>query len=1042
MRRKKMFYEKNGRKQLSDKLFENPTSEYRATPFWAWNDNLDKDDLLWQIEQLKKMGFGGFHMHVRCGMATPYLGDEFMNLVKECANKAEKEKMLAYLYDEDRWPSGAAGGMVTKNHEYRQRTLVFTADLQKFGLVSDKDGTANENGENKSGYIHPVLLATYDVCLDKDGYLSSYKRINAGETAKGEKRYAVMVSSAGSGWYNGESYIDTMNPEAVAQFIKITHEKYYKELGDKFGKTVPSIFTDEPQLSKCSTLSFAFSKEDVTCQWTPALPQKFREKYGFDILDRFPEVIWDKKCEPATVRYYFHDFVCELFTRAFSDRIGAWCDKHNIALTGHMMHEPTLESQTEFLGETMRAYRGFDIPGIDMLCDNYEYTTAKQCQSAVNQLGREGMMSELYGVTGWDFDFKGHKSQGDWQAALGVTVRVPHLSWVSMRGSAKRDYPASISYQSEWYKNYPYVENHFARVNTAMTRGAADVKVAVIHPIESYWLAYGPNQTTAAKRAQLKADFDNVINWLLFGTIDFDYISESLLPDLYEESDKPVLKVGKMSYSAVVVAGADTLRSTTINALQKFAENGGTVIFLGGKPQFADGKKSDAVDKLYSIAEHCEFAKQPLLSALSEFRDVKITDNGGVPADEYIYRKRKDGGTEWLFIARGRKVLADNRKQGHNDKKTLRITLKGIVTPVIYNTITGKTEPANFYYENDNTVVVKDFYRFDSLLLKLENGRGECSFVAADNVTPDKTEEIRTFVEYKSGEKNVLVLDMPEWSADGKEYMPREEMLRVDLALRRRYDYPLADGRDVQPWVIGEVKPEKKVYLRFKFNSGVRPLVKLATEGAEKVWLNGAEVSVNYDGYFTDKRIYTMPLGRLKKGENEIVALVPFGKRTSLENMFVLGEFGVKTQGERAEIIAKPKTVAFGDLTRQGFPFYGADFTYKIPLNCEKDCDVKVSATLFDAAVVTAKIDGKDAGIIAWCPYSIEIKNLKSGKHELELTAHVSRVNTFGGLHACLDIPWKGPNYWYTHGAEWAYEYQLKETGILKSPVIKYFNKK
>lgn len=102
MRREKMFYEKNGRKQLSDKLFENPTSEYRATPFWAWNDNLDKDDLLWQIDQLKKMGFGGFHMHVRCGMATPYLGDEFMNLVKACANKAEKEKMLAYLYDEDR----------------------------------------------------------------------------------------------------------------------------------------------------------------------------------------------------------------------------------------------------------------------------------------------------------------------------------------------------------------------------------------------------------------------------------------------------------------------------------------------------------------------------------------------------------------------------------------------------------------------------------------------------------------------------------------------------------------------------------------------------------------------------------------------------------------------------------------------------------------------------------------------------------------------------------------------------------------------------
>lgn len=60
MRREKMFYEKNGRKQLSDKLFENPTSEYRATPFWAWNDNLDKDDLLWQIEQLKKWASADF----------------------------------------------------------------------------------------------------------------------------------------------------------------------------------------------------------------------------------------------------------------------------------------------------------------------------------------------------------------------------------------------------------------------------------------------------------------------------------------------------------------------------------------------------------------------------------------------------------------------------------------------------------------------------------------------------------------------------------------------------------------------------------------------------------------------------------------------------------------------------------------------------------------------------------------------------------------------------------------------------------------------
>ena len=66
-----MFYEKNKSRVLTDALFKNPTSEYRGAPFWAWNDKLEKDKLLWQIDQFRRMGLGGFHMHVRSGMATP-----------------------------------------------------------------------------------------------------------------------------------------------------------------------------------------------------------------------------------------------------------------------------------------------------------------------------------------------------------------------------------------------------------------------------------------------------------------------------------------------------------------------------------------------------------------------------------------------------------------------------------------------------------------------------------------------------------------------------------------------------------------------------------------------------------------------------------------------------------------------------------------------------------------------------------------------------------------------------------------------------------
>ena len=103
-----MLYQKNAAEKLDDALFQNPTSEYRGAPFWAWNCKLSKEILLEQIEALKQMGFGGFHMHSRSGMATPYLSDEFMSLIMTCIQKAEEEDMLSWLYDEDRWPSGGA----------------------------------------------------------------------------------------------------------------------------------------------------------------------------------------------------------------------------------------------------------------------------------------------------------------------------------------------------------------------------------------------------------------------------------------------------------------------------------------------------------------------------------------------------------------------------------------------------------------------------------------------------------------------------------------------------------------------------------------------------------------------------------------------------------------------------------------------------------------------------------------------------------------------------------------------------------------------
>ena len=108
-----MLYKKNQAEKLEDSLFKQPTAEYRGAPFWAWNTMLDQKELDRQIEVLKSMGFGGAHLHPRTGLETPYLSEEFMDRIKGCLAKAKQENLQVYLYDEDRWPSGFAGGLVT-----------------------------------------------------------------------------------------------------------------------------------------------------------------------------------------------------------------------------------------------------------------------------------------------------------------------------------------------------------------------------------------------------------------------------------------------------------------------------------------------------------------------------------------------------------------------------------------------------------------------------------------------------------------------------------------------------------------------------------------------------------------------------------------------------------------------------------------------------------------------------------------------------------------------------------------------------------------
>ncbi len=1027
-----------------DEEFYNPPMEYRGAPFWAWNCKMTDADIDFMTDMFKEMGMDGAHLHSRTGMDLPYLQEEFMGRIRHAVLRAKEKGMHAWLYDEDRWPSGYGGGYITKDDKYRARVLIFSPT--PIGLL-EEESQANKSSNGKCVRSdHRKLLRIYSVTLDNDGWLKEYRCVSeeeAGNLDPNTLWYAYLEISGDNPWFNDTAYANLLDPEATREFIKTTHEAYYRCVGDEFGKTIQSIFTDEPQFSRKNNFAKSTDRKMISVPFTDDFPQTYQKQYGEDLMAHLPEIFFDRKEGYPVTRYRYHDHLTERFVSAYADQLGDWCESHGIALTGHVMWEPTLESQTRAVGEAMRFYRKMQLPGIDMLALRIEYNTCKQCQSAVHQFGREGMLDELYGVTNWDFDFRGHKLLGDWQAALGVTLRVPHLSWTSMAGEAKRDYPASIAYQSPWYREYKKVEDYFARVGTAMTRGKCAVNLGVLHPIESYWLAYGSEEKTGQLRRALNDNFDELSGWLIGDTKDFDLIAESLVPQLYKGITDGRVQIGEMSYSVLLAPNMLTMRRTTLDMLRAFRAAGGRVIFTGYLPEYLEGEPNKEVREFAEECEYVPFVQQQLLSALDGVSDLDIFESNGMHTKNLLTQMREDGTEKWVFVAHKPPLQNIDRTL----KQHITVRMRGSWNVSVYDAWNSEIHRANVTRENGYTYVAATLHGQDSLLLRYVPAVGDCRM---DNVSEKpvcRALLIPDAAEVTLSEPNVLLLDMAEYAFDGGEYQEREEILRLDNKFREKLGYPFRMEAFPQPWCIHAQKNDQPhtLTLRFKIYSEIAvENVELALEHPQdcEIQWNGEKVSNSPVGRYVDRDIMRVKLGKLNPGENTLIVSMPFGRKTDVEAMFLLGDFGVRVAGDKATVIAPVRKMYFDDWTRQGLPFYGGKVTYHLELQGTGK-PVNIAITKFRAPVIAVDLDGKRQGEIAISPYSVTTENVEPGLHHLDVTVYGNRFNTFGAVHNTNEEKgiYCSPNFWRSTGDTWAYEYQLRRTGMLGAPIVTQIEK-
>ncbi len=295
----------------------------------------------------------------------------------------------------------------------------------------------------------------------------------------------------------------------------------------------------------------------------------------------------------------------------------------------------------------------------------------------------------------------------------------------------------------------------------------------------------------------------------------------------------------------------------------------------------------------------------------------------------------------------------------------------------------------------------------DSLLVKLVNTDLAERIIEEEfkETYIEREEKIRIVipseVSVDFNEPNVYVLDLAEYRFDEEKWQPKEEILRIDNLLRNKLGYPLRMETFAQPWVDQrEEGYEHKLSLRYEVFSEIEVLSsKIALENPELtcLYVNGIKAEKTMDGWYTDCDIKTISLPKLNVGRNDIIAEILYNSKTNVEAMYLLGEFGVKVSGSNQKITIPIKKMGFGDITSQGLPFYGGNITYSMEIETPEG-DLTIQISQFRNPVIKVLMDGEEKGYIAYSPYELRIKDLKI--------------------------------------TSWAYDYQLKSTGILISPEL------
>src|SRR5450759_2510357 len=990
--------------------FKEPPREYTTAPFFVWNAEITNEEIDKDLISFKNAGSSQVIIHPRPGLITEYLSDNWFKLYQHAVEKGKELGMDIWIYDENSYPSGFAGGHVPDEmpESYNKGQ----------GLIMTKFETL------------PDTCSKYFLCLkEEDGV---YKDITASLlNEKGKKGVFLLFSKTyykKSDWYGGFSYVDLLYPGVTQKFIEVTMTGYEKYLGSEFGKTIPGTFTDEPQIESPGGI-----------RWTPDLFEVFQKQWHYDLKTVLPS-LYEEVGDWKKIRHNYTQTLLQLFIDRWSKPWYSYSESKDLKFTGHYWeHEwPNMRPG----GDNMAMYAWHQVPAIDMLFNKWDDSSTKaqfgnvrsvkELASAANQSGRQRKLSETYGGSGWDLTFTDMKRNGDWEYALGVNLMNQHLNYFTLAGARKYDYPPTFDYHEPWWNDYKYLNTHYARLSLALSAGRQINDILILEPTTSAWL-YDSYTQPNKKSSEIGQSFQTFITKLEKNQVEYDLGSENIIKDMGSVSDGR-MHVGQASYSTVVIpAMVENLNWETFQLLEKFIYGGGKLIIFDD-PTLLDGSVSEEVTRVF--AKHTSVIFK--LKDYSEGNIKKYFNNKNLKFEGMtggtIYHQRRmltDG--QIIFLANS----SLTKKAGGS------LTTKG-KDVLEMNTLTGSISGYPNQASGDDVSISYSIPPAGSLLLFIQDTK------KSDYTVPVKPQnytavQSATPMKVTRNEENVLMIDFCDLMVGNDNIKDLNTYNAADKVFKY---YGFKNGN---PWNTS-VQFRKNIIDRdtFGLTTGFSATYHFTIKGKfdisaikavverTSLWtvtVNDIEMKPENGQWWLDRSFGIFNIGKAVKTGDNIITLKasPMKIHAEIEPVYILGSFSVNPAEKGWNIEAPSSTYSAGSWKTQGMPFYSRGVTYSKEFNIDNsDGKWEIALGNWYGTVAEVSVNGQRATVIAFPPYHSDITGLiKPGLNKIDVNVIGSLKNLLGPHHNNPKPGFVSPWIWrnvksYPSGKE----YQILDYGL------------